>query len=344
MASENWATTSDLRGDLQFNARSWSFFQAVELIQRCYDERTEVGTHLLPKDEKINFSVMHSLGFPLSDIASIERQDNQQGEVEPVDYVDFNMEVTFLGLHGSSSPLPSYYQEVIAKYDAQGSLMKGFFDFFHNRLVGLLHRSMRKYRFYVRYEPGALDPFSQWVFCVFGLSDQESRHKSPINWARLLTFAGVLASRNRSPAAIASVVSHSFFHKEVEVEEWVQRRVDIPEGQRSELGQHNMLLGEDTIIGDSVSDISSKFNIFIKNLSFERFQDFLPHGRDYKALRDLVEFMLRDQHAYDIKLELAENQASPVMLTDEYEGRLGWSTFLDKGDGRSREVLISARL
>ncbi|WP_109315023.1 type VI secretion system baseplate subunit TssG [Pseudovibrio ascidiaceicola] len=344
MASENWATTSDLRGDLQFNARSWSFFQAVELIQRCYDERTEVGTHLLPKDEKINFSVMHSLGFPLSDIASIERQDNQRGDVEPVDYVDFNMEVTFLGLHGSSSPLPSYYQEVIAKYDAQGSLMKGFFDFFHNRLVGLLHRSMRKYRFYVRYEPGALDPFSQWVFCVFGLSDQESRHKSPINWARLLTFAGVLASRNRSPAAIASVVSHSFFHKEVEVEEWVQRRVDIPEGQRSELGQYNMLLGEDTIIGDSVSDISSKFNIFIKNLSFERFQDFLPHGRDYKALRDLVEFMLRDQHAYDIKLELAENQASPVMLTDEYEGRLGWSTFLDKGDGRSREVLISARL
>ncbi|MGH0002254.1 type VI secretion system baseplate subunit TssG [Pseudovibrio ascidiaceicola] len=344
MASENWATTSDLRGDLQFNARSWSFFQAVELIQRCYDDRTEVGTHLLPKDEKINFSVMHSLGFPLSDIASIERQDNQQSDVEPVDYVDFNMEVTFLGLHGSSSPLPSYYQEVIAKYDAQGSLMKGFFDFFHNRLVGLLHRSMRKYRFYVRYEPGALDPFSQWVFCVFGLSDQESRHKSPINWARLLTFAGVLASRNRSPAAIASVVSHSFFHKEVEVEEWVQRRVDIPEGQRSELGQHNMLLGEDTIIGDSVSDISSKFNIFIKNLSFERFQDFLPHGRDYKALRDLVEFMLRDQHAYDIKLELAENQASPVMLTDEYEGRLGWSTFLDKGDGRSREVLISARL
>ncbi|KZL05025.1 hypothetical protein PsAD2_04576 [Pseudovibrio axinellae] len=344
MASENWTTASDLGGDIQSESHSWSFFQAVEQIQRCYDGRKEVGTHLLPKDEKLTFSVMHTLGFPLSDISGIKFEGDKDVISQNFVTRSFDMEVTFLGLHGSSSPLPSYYQEVIAKYDAEGSLLKGFFDFFHNRLIGLLHRSMRKYRYYVRYEPGALDPFSQWVFSVFGLSDQELRNQSPINWARLLTFAGVLASRNRSPKAIASVVSHAFFHKEVEVEEWVQRRVDIPEEQRSQLGSENMLLGENTIIGDRVPDVSSKFNIFIKNLSFERFQDFLPHGRDYKALRDLVEFMLRDQHAYDIKLGLAEHQARPTILSDENEGRLGWSTFLDKGTGCSREVLISARL
>ncbi len=344
MASENWTTASDLGGDIQPEAHNWSFFQAVEQIQRCYDERNEVGTHLLPKDEKITFSVMHSLGFPLSDISFIKCNGKQEAAERQLEYRSFNMEVTFLGLHGSSSPLPSYYQEVIAKYDAEGSLLKGFFDFFHNRLIGLLHRSMRKYRYYVRYEPGALDPYSHWIFCVFGLNDQELRSQSPINWARLLTFAGVLASRNRSPKAIASVVSHAFFHRDVEVEEWVQRRVDIPEEQRSQLGQLNMQLGDDTIIGDQVPDVSCKFNIFIKNLSFERFQEFLPHGRDFKALRDLVEFMLRDQHAYDIKLGLAEQQARPVILSDEYEGRLGWSTFLDKGNGGSREVLITARL
>lgn len=344
MASKNWTTASDLGGNLQSKAHNWSFFQAVEHIQRSYDESNEVGTHLLPEHEKITFSVMHTLGFPLSDISALKYNGKQEVSGHHIETLNFNMEVTFLGLHGSNSPLPSYYQEVIAKYDAKGSLLKGFFDFFHNRLIGLLHRSMRKYRYYVRYEPGALDSFSHWICCIFGLSNQELRHQSPINWARLLTFAGVLASRNRSPTAIASVVSHAFFHDDVEVEEWVQRRVDIPEEQCSQLGQQNMLLGENTIIGNQVPDISCKFNIYIKNLSFERFQDFLPHGRDFKSLRDLVEFMLRDQHAYDIKLGLGEQQARPVILSDEYEGRLGWSTFLDKGYSGSRDVLITARL
>jgi type VI secretion system protein ImpH len=338
MASQDRSTADNLKSGLVKDARNWSFFQAVEHLQRAYDNGTEVGTHLEPSDEKILFSVDHRLGFPVSEINAI----TSSGSIDPSEKLLFD--VAFLGLHGSSSPLPSYYQETIARYDAEGSLLKGFFDFFHNRLISLMHRTMRKYRYYVRYRPEADDAYSQNMFCIFGLADQEARAQSPINWARLLTFAGILASRNRSPQVISSVVAHAFFHEDVHVEEWIQRKVDIPAEQRTSLGQQNAVLGQDVVIGDRVPDLASKFNIYLKNLSFERFQDFLPSGRDYKALRQLIEFMLRDQHAYDIKLGLAEGEARPLALTDKAEGHLGWSSFLGAGDAGRRDVLITARL
>lgn len=361
MASEDRQTADNLTDRLVHDARTWSFFQAVEHIQRTYDGGSEVGSHMLPGDEKIFFSVDHRLGFPISDINRIDLSNpghlKANGAVPniPSDiHVNgsatgglrqpFQLEVAFLGLHGANSPLPSYYQETIARYDAEGSLLKGFFDFFHNRLIGLMHRTMRKYRYYVRYQPEAKDGFSQNMFCVFGLADQEARDSSKINWARLLTFTGILASRNRSPQVVASVVAHAFFHEDVEVEEWIQRKVDIPANQLSALGKQNFQLGQDVVLGDRVPDLASKFNIYLKNLSFERFQDFLPSGKDHEPLKQLVEFMLRDQHAYDIKLGLAPRQARPLDLSDSDEGHLGWSSFLGSGDAGRRDVLITARL
>ncbi|MET3600453.1 type VI secretion system baseplate subunit TssG [Martelella mangrovi] len=364
MASEDRPAADHLTDLLVRDARAWSFFQAVEQTQRVYDDGTEVGTHLLPTDEKIVFGVDSRLGFPVSDINDIVREEKLPEDDRDVDDRDkavptndlerLRMEVTFLGLHGAGSPLPSYYQETIARYDAEGSLLKGFFDFFHNRLVGLMHRTMRKYRYYVRYRPAATDSFSQAMFCIFGLADREAREQSPINWARLLTFTGLLASRNRSPQVVSSVVSHAFFHPDVEVEEWVRRKVDIPAEQQFSLGRLNSVLGESAVIGERVPDIASKFNVYLKNLGFERFQEFLPRGSSHQALKQLIEFMLRDQHAYDIKLGLAAGEAKPLCLhgreeissdeVDGYRSHLGWSSFLGTGEASRRDVRVTGRL
>ena len=364
MASEDRPAADHLTDLLVRDARAWSFFQAVEQTQRAFDDGTEVGTHLLPADEKIVFSVDNRLGFPVSDINGIVLEDalpvdahadGDEEEAHPNRGPErFRMEVTFLGLHGAGSPLPSYYQETVARYDAEGSLLKGFFDFFHNRLVGLMHRTMRKYRYYVRYKPGARDDFSQAMFCLFGLADREARELSPINWARLLTFTGLLASRNRSPQVVSSVVAHAFFHPDVEVEEWIRRKVDIPAEQQFSLGRLNSVLGESAVIGERVPDIASKFNIYLKNLGFDRFQEFLPRGSSHEALKQLVEFMLRDQHAYDIKLGLAAGEAKPLCLhgreeispeeVDGYRSHLGWSSFLGTGEASRRDVRVTGRL
>ncbi|PYE85282.1 type VI secretion system baseplate subunit TssG [Phyllobacterium leguminum] len=344
MAGKDRATAADLGGHLEQEANRYAFFQAVELIQNRLDGGREVGTHDLAADEKVFFEVVHNLAFPLSDVVSIKRLSHDEARGNDASASRFKMSVSFLGLHGSGSPLPSYYAERIAQYDAEGSVIKGFLDFFHNRVIGLLHRSWRKFRYYRRYKPGGEDKFSSWIFSLFGLGDAKTRAETNIYWPRLLCFAGMLSTRNRSPAMLSAVIAHAFNLDAVEIEEWVKRKVPIAADQITRLGQMNSALGQSFILGDRTPDVQGKIRIVIRNLTFERFQDFLPHGKDFKPLRGLVEFMLRDQLAYDLKLGLLPREAHPLTLRSDSASRLGWSSFLgDRRFEEMRDVIIQVR-
>jgi len=324
---------------LRDNARHLSAFQAIQLIENRLDEGREVGTHAQAGDEKLFFEVDHSLRFPLSDVVEINPIEPTQSGQER-----YRMRVTFLGLHGSNTPLPSFYAENIARYDAQESVSKAFFDFFHNRIVGLFYRSWRKFRYYRRYRPGGDDVFSRWIYSLFGLGFDESRSETRIYWPRLLCFAGMLSTRNRSASLISTVIAHAFELQSVDVEQWVKRKVRIPANQRNALGRSNVRLGDSFVLGNNADDIQGKIRICIRHLTFKRFQDFLPQARDFKTLRGLVEFMLRDQISYDLKLGLRAGEAYPISLAKDCPGRLGWSTFLGGTDNPCpRDVIIRVR-
>lgn len=345
MARQDQAPAADLSGHLEAEARHYSFFQAVELIQAECDSGREVGTRDLGAQEHVFFDVAHNLAFPLSDIVAIRRLPaGRAGDNPAAPRERYQMTVGFLGLHGAGSPLPSYYAEQIAQYDAQGATIKNFLDFFHNRVIGLLHRSWRKHRYYRRYKPGGADDFSRWMFSLFGLGDERNRASTHIYSPRLLCFSGVLSTRNRSPSTLATVIGHAFRLDAVSVEEWVERKVNIAADQQSRMGRTNADLGGSFILGARARDIQGKMRIIIGNLSFERFQDFLPHGRDYKALRGLTEFMLRDQLAYELQLGLLPREAEPLTLAPDCRSRLGWSSFLGSGgQDQMRDVTIQVR-
>ncbi|UXM95235.1 type VI secretion system baseplate subunit TssG [Bartonella sp. HY329] len=338
MASEDRTTAADLSGFLFKNSREFSAFEAIELIEKIIDKGVEVGTHQLAFDEKILFEVDSSLGFPTSDIVRIKQIDESSHSER------YKIKVTFMGLHGSSTVLPSYYAEQIAHYEQDQSVTKDFFDFFHNRIIGLLYRAWRQPRYFRRYQPGGEDKFSTWIFSMFGLGNTESRKFTNIYWPRLLCFAGLLSTRNRSPALFSTVISRAFNLEKVKIEEWIPRKVKIASEQLTKLGQKNSQLGQNMILGEFAPDIQGKIRIVIQDLDFRRFQDFLPHGKDFNGLRGLVEFMFRDQLSYDLKLGLKKQEAYPITLAKDSPSRLGWSSFL--GDGKFdevRDVIIKVR-
>lgn len=342
MASEDRTPAADLSGFLNENAKKFSAFQAIELIESQLDEGREVGTHEHAANEKLIFEVDHSLGFPGTDVVSIRKLPPAR-EGGPDRY---KMIVTFLGLHGSGTSLPSYYAEQIAYSHGDDSTSKAFFDFFHNRVIALFYRAWRKSRYYRRYRPRGVDQFSGWIFSMFGLGNEASRKFTSVYWPRLLCFAGLLSTRNRSPALFSTVISRAFHLECVEVEEWIERKVRIAADQLTQLGQNNAVLGESFVLGERCRDIQGRIRIIIRNLDFRRFQDFLPHGKDFQGLCGLVEFMLRDQFGYDFKLSLKMGEAYSVTLGKDCPGRLGWSSFLGEKCSRMnemRDVIIRGR-
>ncbi|SDX68878.1 type VI secretion system baseplate subunit TssG [Marinobacter mobilis] len=307
------------------NARRYSFFQLVDLIHRHHGDDLERGVDQRPSQERIRFSASAGLGFPGSDVVSALSPEHE--------HAPYQMEVSFLGLHGSQSPLPGYYLEDLAwEAGQQTGIRRHFLDFFNHRLLTLFHRSWRKYRYYVRYQPGASDGFSDHIFALVGLGDRHLRGETPVPWSKMLAYAGLMAGRSRSPDVVSGIVAHCFDLERVDIEQWVLRKVAIPRDQQTALGRSNASLGVDTLAGRSVRDRSGKFVLRLQDLSKERFADFLPNGRDHQRLVKLVEFCTRDQLAYDLELVMRNQDVRPMKLGQEM--RLGWNSFVEPDKAR----------
>lgn len=321
--------------NLEENIRQYSFYRATQILYKNAGIDEEKLDSLAPCDEPVRFMANSSLGFPSSDLSSLKKSVT----FEYKKAYEYELEVNFLGLHGVDSPLPSYYMEEIAQLLPEDAIQKYFLDFFNHRLLSILYRIWRKYRYYIRFQPNARDDYSQNIYALFGLYEPDIRKESNktnanIQWNKLLAYTGLLASRNRSPQVLCGVLSHNFdFVRDdihISIESFVFRKVAIPEAQLWSLGKRNSSVAMNAVVGNRVPDRAGKFRIVIRNLTFFRLKQFLPTEKGYKELKNLVEFMLKDQFAYDLKLFLRLDQAPPMSLETNSDSRLGWSSFLGK--------------
>ncbi|MGY3572082.1 type VI secretion system baseplate subunit TssG [Vibrio paucivorans] len=335
MGNSDWNAAADLsardeaEGRIeQTDIREYSFYPLVELLLK--QKGIEPEAELWERDCDLVFSANPSLGFSPADIHSLSSSEQRM-----------LLETNFFGLTGSQSPLPGFILEQLVN-EEEGGMKRPFLDFFNNRLINLVYRIWRKYRYYIRFSEGAEDQFSAQLFALVGLADPHLRGETPINWCKMLAYSGVLAGRSRSPSVVAGIISHCFELPDVTIKQWVQRKVLIDEQQKMALGLQNGSLGCDTVIGDSVTDVNGKFTVCIGGLTKERFSDFLPSGKEYQPLCKLVEFILREQMAYDIELKMLEEQTPTMSFNKNSAVALGWTSFLGQGPDE-QSVTIQVR-
>ncbi|MCO7517141.1 type VI secretion system baseplate subunit TssG [Pseudomonas guariconensis] len=337
MAIADRQTTCDLADTLLAEAHRHNFFQLLERLHglhgddlepRWPDERTRLRVRLASDPR---------LAFPASDVLNAQRLPGQDAR--------YRVCTTFMGLHGTDSPLPTYYLEQLAYEHAQGlGVRPAFFDFFNHYLLSLLHRIWRKYRYYIRFQTGARDEFSQYVFALIGLNDKHLRGDTALPWSRLLSFAGVIASRSRAPGTVAGIIAHCFDLESVHIREFEARSVPTAAPQRVSLGLANGCLGSTFVVGSRTRTRSSKFTLMISDLDQAQLRHLLPSGVNFGRLRALIDFLLRDGLAYDLELRLKHNALSPFCLHRSQGAHLGWTSFIDDRHGtRSPVVRIRGR-
>lgn len=315
---ENWL------GSIGPSVTEYNFYQLVELLNKLASSQD-----IDVRSELIRFKSYANIAFPTRDVISIEK--NTAGQ--------FELEVSFLGLHGSQSPLPGYYLDDFAWEDTQQILgVTDYLNVFNHRLIALLHRIWRKYRYYICFENEGVDSFSRYMFSLVGLGNGVNRGRVRINHSKMLAYAGLLASPSRSPDVISSLISHCFDLEKVNVVGWETRRIPIPEAQQNRLGvisyqqgkksRPRMLLGENFSLGSHIHDCNGKCTIEIDELSLERYMSFLPNGSDFLPLVAFVSYIFHEQLAWDLRLCIAEQQAEGICLGLKKHNQLGWQSFL----------------
>lgn len=305
----------ELRELLETDACGVEFFQAVQLLERIYPHQHAVGGFVHPSREVVRFSVYNRLGFPASEIQSIEWRE----EGPPL------MTVNFMGLTGPSGVLPHMYTLfVIERRWARDKALQEFLDIFHHRIVSLYYQARRKYR--VTTSRHATEHrVTQYLKDFTGIGTAGLENRQTVADLSLIYYVGVLALQPRSAIAFENLL-RDFFQAPVEIRQFVGAWYDLPRDAQCELIPEETaprLLGLGAVAGDQIWDHSSKALIRIGPLPLKRYREFLPGAGGQRVLEGLARFFAGGQVDFDVQLVLLRAEVPEFELGGESELPLG---------------------
>lgn len=336
-------TAEQRLGTVIASARSMRFFPLVSLLERLTADAVRVGGDGPPSREAIRFRHDTSLSFSAGDVqsASIIRVpvdlDRPQGATRPVT----ELVTTFLGLTGSTSPLPMYIAEEVLHEDERG-VRRDFLDIFHHRLISILYRAVMRYSLAREHRAGGGDPWVDRVLALAGLDPEAFVPRSAIPRGKLLQLAPLVGRRGRGArdlqAALRLLVGeHLTPGAQLVVEEFAGGWVPVHNDQQCTLGVRNNVLGRDEMLGGKVYDRSGRFRIAIGPLDARGRDAFSAKGRGLRLLQEGVRLVVRESLDYDVELRIDAAAAQRFRLSARAPSRLGLNTRL--GLGRRDEVI-----
>lgn len=321
MAHATGGTPSSVMADLLSRGHEFSFVQVMRIARNHLGQAGEQDLPEIPWQDRVRIRPELSLAFPAADVARVE----QDGDL-------LRVTTTFLGLYGTSSPLPNFYTEdLLGEAADDETVFRDFLDIIHQRLYHLYFKCWSKYRLPIRIveENNPID--RERLLCLIGLGERELAASVP-EAGSLLRYTGILTQYPRSASGLKTILRDALQLKNIRIVQNVKRMVKIPNDQRMRLGLAGCRLGIDTVLGSHMADCMGMFGIEIGPLSWQEFNDFLPGTDRYQQLTRYTRFYLIDPLAVELRLSLAAGEAKPVRLGDP-KARLGLNTWCFAGDG-----------
>jgi type VI secretion system protein ImpH len=313
-------TTQEINASLKKIITQTSLPQAVRIglshLRHLYPHFNEKQLY-----QKIRFRSNPSLSFQKSEISSALLKYNDDGA-----YLEFTL--NFLGIFGSSSPLPSHYSEMVLQdLDSDGAL-RDYLDLFNHHLEKFIYPIWEKHRHYVRYSHDLKDGYSKYVLSLMGLFDTHEKNSNGLNIHKLLPFLGTLMIRQKSSEMILPILRHYLDHEEIEIEQCIGRNVTIPMWQRSRLGMNNCILGKSMLAGNEVHSKNTKFRILLRCASWDELENYSTYGPKMKELELLMDYLLQEPLAYEVMLNIDSSEVKPWELTETNSSYLGINSVL----------------
>lgn len=312
---------TDLMNKILRDGHSFSFFQIIRIIRCLLSKSRKDLKSITDTNEAIRIKPELTLAFPSSDIKSVRNLGN-------ADDPNFLILVNFLGLYGTSSPLPIFYTEdLIEEKSEDESTVRDFIDIINQRIYALLFESWSKYRQYLKVIEEKDSAYINRLFCMIGLGEESIRKDIPESY-RLLRYLGILTQYPRSGVGLEIFLSDDLGIP-VTVIPCIQRTVQIPKEQRCSLGgKEGCRLGFDVYLGDSMEDRMGKFRLQLGPLCFDDFRRFSPGSDGFEKLKLLTGFYFVEPLEYDIELIMDEGIAQTMCLGDPNRSTLGVDSWL----------------
>ncbi len=336
MPSETWTENHPLIRLVLSRPREFDFFQLLHLIERIEPEAAPIGRQGPAQEEPVRLRPAMNLNFPCGDLDEAQwRADAGYGHLQ--------ITTTFLGLYGSDSPLPAHFTEALLAEQDEDERVRAFIDLFHHRILSLLYRVWKKYRYYVTFKTDGSDAISQVVRGFLGIGTPHLDELLEINPLHMFRYVGLLSQRPRSTAGLIGQLADYFEGIDFDIEQCVGRWIWIQPNDRNSLGVEKCMLGENFLLGERIFDRSGKFRVKVGPVGFDDYAKFLPTGTAAADLSQIVHFYCDDPLSHDIEVTLRGDEVPETPLgSPGLLGRLSWTTWLKSQPSENKSVIVDA--
>lgn len=270
----------------------------------------------------------------------------QKSEIEKIEFIKIDnlvkVEITlnFLGIFGSSSPLPSHYSEMVLNSLDSDKILYDFLNLFNHHLQRFIYPIWKKYRYYIQYKNDLSDKFSKYVLSFLGLHSNSIENNSSLNFLKLLPYVGILSMKQKSAGTLKSILRHYLSHQDIEIIQCIPDKYKIPTIQYSSLGRKNISLNQDFLIGESIISKNAKFRVLLKNVTSDDLIKYSILGKKMKELDDLISFSLKEPLKYEVCLEIKEKKKPSFSLNKENNSFLGINCWIGKVCGDEQILMV----
>lgn len=321
MATEKRQSDTGIESELYSAFYEFSFFKAVELLEKFSPDKKKLGQTLEPAKEPIRFSVKPGFAFPASDISGL-RRNKEQGRSD--------MDVAFMGLIGPSGLLPHWYNEfAIERKKNKDHTFVEFLNIFHHRLISLFYLAWKKHRFPENYQPGAGDRLSRYVLSLAGLGTSGMVGMLGLPRESLTFYSGLLSLPVASAASIEAAIEY-FSGAKTRVDQFVQRDVPMEKEDYTSLGAANARLGKDAVCGTRVKECQTKFRVNLGPVAYQTYQRLMPAGDLLFPVFSLIRYMVGIEFEFEIRVFLKKEEVPLCVLGQKGPDKtfLGWTTWV----------------
>lgn len=232
-----------------------------------------------------------------------------------------------LGLFGQNGPLPLHLTEYAyeRKWHEGDETFARFADIFHHRMLLLFYRAWANNQPMVSLDRPDQDHFGMYVGALCGMGMPTLCNRDSVDDFFKLAHAGIFGRQVKCAEGL-QILLQNYFDVQVSIDQWVGYWLTIPETEQTQLGGGFCTLGEDAVIGERIWDCQTKFRIILGPLTLENYLRFLPDGRSYIKLTDIVKLYIGVELDWEVQLILARKQVPPPILGNQV--CLGWTTWL----------------
>jgi type VI secretion system protein ImpH len=293
MAAQLTESLKIIESDIIENGASYDFFQAYRLLQSINE--TYPVTARRPA-RKIDVRPELGLGYAESDISEVKLLDKQRG---------YEVVSQLAGLYGVASPLPDFYSEELLDNEWDDlNAPREFLDLLHKQLFPKLYSAWRLYK--LNFNTLEKEESSYWQLLYSLLGDTDDNADENLKKLKLRYF-NLFSNKERSTDGLLVIIRDLLNLDKVQIEEFCQQTVKIPQNLLCQLGQQNHQLGE-AHLGCQIWDQNHAIKIKTGDMAEEQYLELTADNMKFDQLSSLIKSYIRKPIRVDIEIDVIPEQ------------------------------------